>query len=154
MSEITLAQALENHYARNPSFRRPDTYPAPYRDILLVHDLVHIIYEVDTSLLGEAFAESISYLKTNTELTDHGRFWFSKEGRNIVRRLVHEYTPLVMFRIILYLIYALPATAWKLRRQTKTIPLYTYEYSLDTPIAEIRRQYNITPLKIRPRSFS
>ena len=143
MKTETLHSALEKHYSANPQFHRPSTYTPPLNEIMLIHDFVHVVYNVDTSLFGEALAENISYLKTDTKLSHHGRFWLSKHGRTILKNLIQERTLLVMVKILTYMVLTWPYVLFKCRHQTKRIPLYIYELHQDTPIATIREKFTI-----------
>ena len=71
----TLYQALNVHYLNNPQFESPDEFTEPYRTLLHGHDLVHLVYGVDTTLWGENCAELITMLKTDYGFWEYLGFW-------------------------------------------------------------------------------
>lgn len=147
--DLTLAEALRRHYALNPQFTVWSNYKSSVAQKLVkAHDISHIVFGCDTSLLGEmrvqlwanfavqkfGFAESLTYAK-------------DKESRVLLKNPVGYWLMLVFFVKHVEEIF-------KVRRQSKLMQkkwvYFDEEKYMKMTVLAIRKQFGIVVLSDRP----
>jgi hypothetical protein len=69
--DLTLQQALDKYYAKNPDFYQPNQLDDDSRRVFFAHDVCHIIFGCDTSLVGEAKVEQWTIHSTNFSFKEY-----------------------------------------------------------------------------------
>jgi ubiquinone biosynthesis protein Coq4 len=137
-SAMTLSEGLVEYYAGNAGLKRGESLAAPAREFFRCHDACHVVFGCGTSLAQEAVVKLSSLFGTTAGVSVL-RGYALFDSLDIYRQLnVGEMlatiaaAPLIMLRTI----------ARRLR-QARRWPWSEFEAFLDTPLAEIRRQFGI-----------
>ena len=136
--DLTLAEALSEYYARHPLLKRGPTLSPAAQDFFRCHDAAHIVFGCDTSLANEAVVKLSSIFGTTAGLGVM-RGYALYDSLDIYRKL-----PLgEVLAVIARAIVIVPQTISRRLRQKKRWPWSQFEEFLDTPLADIRREFGI-----------
>jgi ubiquinone biosynthesis protein Coq4 len=142
--DISLQQALDQYYAQNPGFYQPSQLDDDSRKVFFAHDVCHIIFGCDTSLLGEAKVEQWTIHSTNFNLKE---YIDSMIGTKATLQAASDiYIVQLTVQLILTMILNITTLAKTYLRAKKVKPkwdFYNYQSHLDWSIAEIRKEFNI-----------
>jgi hypothetical protein len=143
INSLTLAQALELHYNLNPQFTRFDHYDSIIaRNIIKAHDISHVIFGCDTSMLGEAKVQFRvnKGVEFGLDLKDKIRTLLDKDARSLL-------LPTGLFGFLFGHfgeIMALSKEANnKSRLMSKKWVYFKEDQYMDTTIGDIRAEYSI-----------
>jgi ubiquinone biosynthesis protein Coq4 len=137
---ITLRQALDKYYAQNPGFYQPHQLDDDSRRVFFAHDVCHIIFGCDTSLVGEAKVEQWTIHSTNFSFKEYVDTVLSTEA---TRQAVTEISPAQVLRQGFLNIYPLIKTYLRAKKVKPKWDFYIYSKYLDRHISDIRREFNI-----------
>jgi ubiquinone biosynthesis protein Coq4 len=142
INHLTLAEALEIHYSLNPQFTHWYKYHSEIaKKLVKAHDITHIVFGCDTSLLGEMRVQlwtkfgvkSFSWKETISYARD-------KESRVLIMNPIGYYAMLIFF--IKHL-----SEVWKVKKQIKLFhkkwQYFQEDKYMNKTIVEIRNEYNI-----------
>jgi ubiquinone biosynthesis protein Coq4 len=142
--DITLRQALDQYYAQNPGFYKPDQFESSFNKVFLAHDACHIIFGCDTSIAGEARLEVWTVCASSLS----GKSYFDDYVAAITAEqdVLKEVIGLVSLNTIIKYILAI-FTFIKVyfiaRRVKPKWDFYNYSDYLDHNICDIRQEFNI-----------
>jgi ubiquinone biosynthesis protein Coq4 len=139
INNLTLAQALEIHYEINPQFTPwYDTKNLVLQKMLKSHDLSHIIYGCDTTLLGEMQVQFWNKFGSTVpkNLKDFISTMKDKENRELL-------TPA---GLIPFFLTHLPEI-WRTRKLAKLMSkkwvFFDEERYMNTTIGDVRKEFNM-----------
>jgi hypothetical protein len=98
-TNLSLTKALDEHYLRNPQFTRWHEYKTnTAQKLVRAHDIVHIVFGCDTSLLGEMRVQIWTKYATPT-LTVRQKIEFlkNKESRVLLKNPVGYFAMMTFF---------------------------------------------------------
>jgi ubiquinone biosynthesis protein Coq4 len=137
---ITIQQALDRYYAQNPDFYQPNRLDDDSRKVFFAHDVCHIIFGCDTSLVGEGKVEQWTIHSTNFNFQNYVDTILGTEA---TRQAVSEISVWQVFIQGFLNIYPLIKTYFRARQVKPKWDFYNYSAYLDRSIAEIREEFNI-----------
>jgi ubiquinone biosynthesis protein Coq4 len=137
---ITIQQALDRYYAQNPDFYQPDRLDDDSRKVFFAHDVCHIIFGCDTSLVGEAKVEQWTIHSTNFNFQEYVDMVLSTEA---TRQAVNEVSIVQMTVKGILNIPILIKTYLRAKKVKPKWDFYNYSGHLERSIAEIRTEFNI-----------
>lgn len=138
--DITLRQALDKYYAQNPGFYQPNQLDDDSRKVFYAHDVCHIIFGCDTSLVGEAKVEQWTIHSTNFNFKEYVDTVLSTEA---TRKAVAEISPIQLLIQGSLSIFPLVKTYLRARKVKPKWDFYAYSKYLDRSISDVRRKFNI-----------
>jgi ubiquinone biosynthesis protein Coq4 len=142
--DISLKQALDRYYAENPDFYQPSQLDDDSRKVFFAHDVCHIIFGCDTSLVGEAKIEQWTIHSTNFNLKE---YFDSMIGTKAILQAASDiYIVQLTVKLLLNTILNITTLAKIYLRAKKVKPkwdYYNYKNHLDRRIIDIRREFNI-----------
>lgn len=137
-STQTLAEALAEYYAANPTLKRGSALSPEAQEFFRCHDTVHVLYGCGTTMPDEAVVKLASLFGTTGGLSVL-RGYRLHESQDIYRKL-----PLGSTALALLLAPCLIArTVWKCSRQPRAWPWSRHDKYLDTPLCELRVRFGI-----------
>jgi ubiquinone biosynthesis protein Coq4 len=142
--DISLKEALDRYYDRNPGFYQPSQLDDNSRKVFFAHDVCHIIFGCDTSLVGEAKVEQWTIHSTNFNLKEYIDSMIGTEA--ILQAASDIYIVQLTVQLILNTILSITTLAKIYLRAKKVKPkwdFYNYCGYLDRSIADIRKEFNI-----------
>jgi ubiquinone biosynthesis protein Coq4 len=142
IDHLTLEKALEIHYSLNPQFTHWNKYHSEIaKKLIKAHDITHIVFGCDTSLLGEMRVQlwtkfgvkSFSWKETLKYARD-------KESRVLIMNPIGYYAMFIFF--IKHL-----REVWKVKKQAKIFhkkwEYFEEDKYMSKTIGDIRNEYNI-----------
>ncbi len=142
--DISLKEALDRYYAQNPGFYQPNKLDDDFRKIFFAHDVCHIIFGCDTSLVGEAKVEQWTIHSTDFNLKEYVDTILGTEatlpGASEIPILQITVQGILNIPVLIkiYLRAKRVKTKWN---------FYNYSIYLDRSIGEIRKEFNIEIIK-------
>lgn len=137
----TLRQALDAFYKKNAQYF-PNSRPTPRaKRFLRNHDVAHVLFGCDTSILGEAQVKLWTILGTSLGFWKHFREYYEASAFELSRKYSWKHILTNVPKIFFYM----PRIFIRAKRMTKPWQFSNYERYLDKPLVEIRKEFNIIP---------
>lgn len=139
---ITLQQGLAVFQEKNKKYFSEKIPSEKGKAFLRDHDIAHVVFGCDTSIYGEGVVKIWTTFGTTLS------FWEVISGYREVN--AYELSRMYSFRHVLKNIFRLlgviPKTIVRAKKMSQPWPFSDYESYLDTPIADIRKAFNIQVL--------
>ena len=153
-SHQTLQQGLEEYYKINPSITDPRELPPEFAQILLAHDISHIVLGCDTNMYDEIKLLPLSFWTSDFKFGD---YLHTRKDPKIRPAIDLMYEDLIKQHGVLWLyssiVFVLPRllpeviAIWvKTRGTRKYYPFLDYESLLNCSLLEIRQDFDLLPL--------
>lgn len=141
-NQLTLQQGLDLFKERNQRFFSKRKMSAEGEEFLKCHDVAHVIFGCDTTIYGEGL------VKIWTSFGTTSGFWEVVSGYQEVSafELFRKYSFRHVSGNILRYLAVIPKALSSVNKMTKPWPFSDYEAYLNTPLAEIREEFNIQVL--------
>jgi len=142
INDLTLADALSQHYERNPQFTIWSAYKSENaKKLVKAHDIMHIIFGCDTTLLGEMRVQLWSKFGVKSfGLRESFRYARDKEARVLLKNPVGYRRMLLFFLKHIGEIKEIRAQARKMSRKWV---YFDEDIYMTLKIGEIRKRFNI-----------
>ena len=141
-AEITLEQGIVEYRELNPELDDSRKATPEGAEFFRCHDVVHVIFGCDTSLLNEAMADAWTLFGTTVTLRQFLGFMKVEEHQSIMETIGWPAVILTFFKAIpAILLIALRSTT-----MTKRWPWDSFSSYLQMPLGEIRREFHIRPI--------
>lgn len=137
---LTLGEGLAEFAASNPGLI-PAADPR-LRELVRAHDSCHVLFGLTTSVEDEAVADTWTMFGSTVTLRQYLEYLKHPEFTGVFKEIGWWTT---LRRSVRALPRALRAIA-AARRMTARWPFFDYARFLDTPIAELRRRFNVRPV--------
>jgi hypothetical protein len=137
---LTLAEGLAEFAGANPGLIPADD-PA-LRELVRAHDSCHVLFGLTTSIEDEALADTWTLLGSTVTIRQYSAYLKHEQFTKL-------FGEIGAWRLIRGVLRALPRIARALvrsRRMTAKWPFFEYAEFLDTPIAALRRRFNVVPV--------
>lgn len=143
-SNITLRQGLEEFYEeydQHLSHAKEGVSPDAKR-FFKSHDVAHVLFGCDISLFGEGSVKIWTIFGTTLG------FWNHITGYNDANafELSKHFGFMHVVRGIFKFLFSIPVLIIRAKRMSRLWPWSDFEPYLDTPISEIRKEFNIEVL--------
>lgn len=154
LSTQTLQQGLEEYYAVNPNLTDPRKLPPEFAQILLAHDVSHIIYGCDTGMYDELKLLPLIWWTSDYKFTDHLRTIQDPTINPAIRvmydDLIKQHGVLwLCSSILLVLPKLLPeliTVLWKNRHRQSYVPFLNFQPLLERSLLQIRQEFDLLQL--------
>ena len=143
-NNITLREGLEKFYIDYREFHShtEEGISSEVKAFFKSHDIAHVLFDCDISLFGEGKVKIWTIFGTTLGFWNH----ISQYRKANAFRLSKNFTFSHVLRNILKFLYAIPKLIYKAKKMHKKWPWAGYDPYLDTPISEIRKEFNIQVL--------
>ena len=150
-STQTLEQGLEEYYETNPGITDPRELPPEFAQILLAHDISHVILGCDTDMYDELKLLPLSFWTSDFKFSDYIRTRKNPEIKPAIDimydDLIEQHGVLWLYSsILLVLPRLLPEVIniwFKTRAARKYYPFLNYESLLNRSLLKIRQDFNL-----------
>lgn len=146
-STQTLREGLAEYYDLNPNVTQPETQPAEFSKILLAHDVLHVIYGLDTGMYDELKLLPISWWTSECTFKAYLKMKDSPAVDVMYDDMIREKGVLWLYgsvlRVLPALIPALIPIWFKTRKRQKLIPFLGFEPLLDRSLLDIRQEFDL-----------
>lgn len=138
-STQTLAEGLAEFRGSMPGLLDESGLPEDARQLFHNHDVAHVVFGCDTSLVQEAMVDLWTIFGTTVGLREYLRYMKTDEAKQVLREAGTG-------RALWATLKALPRLAGvivRARRMTRKWPWTEHEAYLDRPLVEIRAELGI-----------
>jgi hypothetical protein len=146
-STQTIREGLAEYYDRNPNVTQPETQPSEFAKILLAHDVVHVIYGLDTGMYDELKLLPLSWwtsectFKTYLKMKDSPAVDVMYDDMIRAKGVLWLYGSVL--RVLPALIPALIPIWFKTRKRQRLVPFLEFEPLLDRSLLNIRQEFDL-----------
>tara|TARA_B110001454_G_C12316243_1_gene265841 strand:+ start:59 stop:517 length:459 start_codon:yes stop_codon:yes gene_type:complete len=139
--DLTLKEGLELHYRVNPSFEENvKLVPTFYN-----HDIVHVLFGLDTSIPNESLADSRCIFSTNWGFKKYFSDYFNNPNAvKIVKAIFKENGYIKSIFLSFICIPKIFRVCIDSKKMYKKWELYPNDDLLNTKLSDLRNKYNIT----------
>ena len=139
--DLTLKEGLELHYRVNPSFKENvELVPAFYN-----HDIVHVLFGLDTSVSNESLTDSRCIFSTNWGFKKYFSDYFNNPNAiKIVKDIFKENGYIKSILLSFTCIPKIFRVYIDSKRMYKKWELNPNDDLLNTKLSDLRNKYNIT----------
>ena len=137
--DVTLREALERSRNRKAPAFSSDAASPKAREFFHCHDVAHLVFGCDTSLLGEGTLKIFTLFGTTLSFRDHFAGYAAADATG----LFTNYSALHVASNVPRLLVRFPQTIVRARRMSKPWPWRAHDRYLDATLSEIRSEFNI-----------
>lgn len=139
---MILQEGLEAFQKKNRKYFSKRSYSEEGKEFLRCHDIAHVVFGCDTTLYGEGVVKIWTTFGTTSS------FWKVIRGYNDANafELFSEYSFRHVMKNIFSYLRVIPKAIVSAKKMTKPWPFSSYQAYLNTPISEIRKEFNIQVL--------
>jgi hypothetical protein len=141
--ELTLREALAEFYSVNSHLFSAPQPNTEWTELLVHHDVGHVFFGVNTSILDEAAGDYWTLFGTDLSFTDYLAYAKSPEGKKLINSIgfINIVKSLFLGIPILYKVYL------RTRKMTRKWETRGYDQYMDIPLVKIRKEFNLDILK-------
>jgi hypothetical protein len=149
-STQTIRVGLAEYYDLNPNVTVPETQPAEFGKILLAHDVIHVIYGLDTGMYDELKLLPLSWWTSECTFRTYLKMKNSPAVDVMYDDMIREKGVLWLYgavlRVLPSLIPALIPIWFRTRKRQKLVPFLEFEPLLDRTLLDIRQEFDLLEL--------
>ena len=144
-SSMTLREGLAEYFRRNPGLMSEAELPRDLGLGLHSHDIAHVVFGCDTSLLGEVILARWSLFGVTGSLRPYLIGLRRRETRGLFRDALAAFRPRMLWRMVKLASLAVVRSL----RMRERWPFAAYGPYVDQPLCEIRERFGIRVVKVR-----
>lgn len=136
---LTLREGLEEFYEINKAIFSPPSPDTPWTKLLVSHDIGHVFFGVNTSILDEAAGDCWTLCATNLSVKEYLAYARSPEGKKLI-------ADIGIINIIKSLIFGFPLFCkifWRSKKMNRQWKVKDYQQYMDVPLGELRADFNL-----------
>ena len=143
-SQISLREGMEKYYKKNRKVFTDRDITDEAKAFFESHDVAHVVFGCDTSFFGEGVVKIWTVFGTTLG------FWKHISGYNEADAfmLFRMYSWQHVAKNILRLLVTIPSAIVRAKRMNRLWNWTNFESYMDMPINDIRKEFNIKPIKI------
>lgn len=141
---ITLRQGLEKFYEEYKSHlsHNKEGIPSEVKSFFKSHDIAHVIFDCDISLFGEGSVKVWTIFGTTLGFWKHIKAYKKANAYELSRNFSLAHIASNVFKFLWFI----PKLIIRAKCMNRPWPWSEFESYLDTPISEIRQEFNIRVL--------
>ncbi|MEQ8472603.1 MAG: Coq4 family protein [Marinoscillum sp.] len=142
--DITLRQGLEQFYEAHMGYlsHTKAGLPGEVKSFFMSHDIAHVLFGCDISLFGEGAVKIWTIFGTTLGFWDHLKAYKKANAYELAGSFTLIHVATNIFKLLL----SIPVIIIRSKRMAKPWPWSGFETYLDTPISDIRKEFNIRVL--------
>ena len=149
-STQTVQEGLEEYYKINSDLTNPNTQPDDFSQILLAHDVGHVIYGCDTDMYDELKLLPLSWWTSECTFKEYLKMRKNPAVDVMYEDLIKRHGVIwLYFSIILVVPRLLPelVSIWfKTRNRKIRVPFLDFELLLNRSLLDVRQEFGILDL--------
>ena len=139
---ITLQEGLDKFYEKNRKYFSKRSISKEGEAFLKCHDIAHIVFGCDTTIYGEGVVKIWTTFGTTLSFWEVVRGYDEASAFELFKMYSFRHVMKNIFRFLV----VIPKTIVRAKNMTKPWPFSGYKAYLNTPIADIRKEFNIHSL--------
>lgn len=136
---MTLREGLEEYYTTIEGLITEENAPAEVAELFRFHDTCHVVFGCDTSLHGEALADTWSIFGSTVTLKTYQRYLQLTETQSVFKSM----TMADIVSMLGETTTSMPVAFWRAMHMTHKWPFRDHEQYLDRSLKEIRDEFGI-----------
>ena len=141
-TKVTLREAIKEFNSVNSKYFSSRDISLQAQDFFRCHDIAHVIFDCNTSIVGEGKVKVWSIFGTTLGFWKHLQGYAEADAFSLFRQYSWSHVLKSLFKLII----TMPQAIFRAKRMTKPWPWSSHESYLDIPLAKIREEFNIKPL--------
>jgi hypothetical protein len=141
-SGMTLRQGLVEYFRQGSTLMKPSHLPRDLGLGLRSHDVAHVVFGCDTSLVGEVVLARWSLFGVTGSIRPYLIGLRRRETRGLFRDALAAFRPMMFWPIVKFASLAIVRSL----RMRERWPFEDYDSFLDQPLCEIRERFEIRVL--------
>ncbi|MEO1068017.1 MAG: hypothetical protein AAFW95_02710 [Cyanobacteria bacterium J06638_6] len=141
---------MTEYYALNPHITAPDNQPPEFAQILLAHDIGHVIYGCDTGMYDELKLLPLFWWTSDCTFQRYRAMRNTPAVDVMYDDMIREQGALWLYNEIVKvmppLIPALVNLWFKTRNRQRRVPFLEFQPLLDRSLRSIRQEFDLLPL--------
>lgn len=117
--------------------------PSVIRTFFNSHDIAHVLFGCDISLFGEGSVKVWTIFGTTLGFWQHIRAYKKANAYQLSKKFSYAHITSNIFKFL----FRIPLLIIRAKRMHKLWPWLNFEPYMNTPISEIRKEFNIQVLK-------
>lgn len=144
INHLTLQEALDVHYELNPQFTQWDKYPTKLQqETMKSHDIMHVVFECNTTLVGEFRVELMTLFCVNLSLKEYQKMVSNNEINKEPFEIVKKLGVWKVASVMLLHMWYIPYCWYRGFKMKKKWPILETDGLLNIKIGQIRDEYGI-----------
>lgn len=142
--QLTLRQGLENFRKENKDYlnHKKEGISSEAKTFFKSHDVAHVLFGCDISLFGEGSVKIWTIFGTTLGFWKHLAAYKQANAYELSRNFKLAHIVKNMFRFLV----KIPTIISRARQMNKRWPWSSFDAYMDSPIVDIREEYNIRVL--------
>ncbi len=136
---ITLLEGLEIFQERNRKYFSTKTFSKQGEEFLRCHDIAHVVFGCDTSIIGEGLVKIWTTFGTTLSFWEVTRGYKEVQAFELARKFSLAHVAKNIFRLL----FKIPKVIFYSKKMSKPWPFDNYSDYLKIPLSEIRKEFNI-----------
>jgi len=148
--QLTLKEALAEFYSVNSHIFSPPKPDTEWTELLVHHDVGHVFFGVNTSIMDEAAGDFWTLLGTDLSFREYLAYAKSPEGKQLVKDIG-------FVNIVKSLFFGMPLLCRiykRTRKMNRKWKVRDYHKYMDTPLVKIRKEFNLEVLNYEPEHLT
>jgi len=141
-SQMTLSKAIQIFYEANSLNFSDRDISKEAKEFFKCHDIAHVIFDCDTSLIGEGKVKLWTIFGTTLGFWNHVKGYSEANAFTLFK----QYSVFHVLSNVFKLISLAPKTISRARSMSKKWEWSEYEVYMDIPLDQIRKEFNIKEL--------
>ncbi|NQY33484.1 MAG: hypothetical protein HRT37_00670 [Alteromonadaceae bacterium] len=144
---LTLREALAEFYSVNAHLFSVPEPKTKWTELLVHHDVGHVFFGVNTSILDEAAGDYWTLFGTDMSFKDYLAYTNTPEAKKLIKEIgfINIIKSIFLGLPLLYRIYI------QSKKMTRKWEVKGYEQYMDMPLAEVRNMFNLQILTYTQR---
>ena len=140
--DVTLREAFGKFHRKNSRIVSDTEISDDSEMFFNCHDVAHVIFGCDTSLRGEGIVKLWTIFGTTLRFANHVKEYADANAFELFRKYNLKHILANVPKVIV----VAPIVITRAHKMKKKWPWASYDKYLDTPINEIRKEFNIVPI--------
>ena len=136
---MTLREGLAEYYTTIDGLITEENADPEVAALFRFHDTCHVLFGCDTSIHGEALADTWSIFGTTVTLKTYQRYLSFSETQSIFKSMTFK----DLLKAIGESVTSMPLAFWRAQHMTKKWPFMDHEQHMDRPLDELRAEFGI-----------
>lgn len=136
---MTLREGLTEYYTQIEDLITEENAAPDVAALFRLHDTTHVVFGCDTSMRGEALADTWSIFGSDVTLKTYRKYLALQETQSIFAAMTWWEIAKALASSFVYM----PRAFWRTRQMKKKWPFYDHEAYLDRPLDEVRAELGI-----------
>jgi hypothetical protein len=140
----TLKQNLDIFSKNHSDLYNPETIDGQLKEYILPHDVLHVIFNCDTDLLGELKLEILTLFCTDIKWNEYYQNVNNEKIKNDFDKIIRSYSNSQYFKVLGFALIQFIRTLFVRLMMRRVWKVYEYDKYLEYRLGDVRKIFNIS----------